>query len=111
MDLHDILEAGKCVVRSKNGDELNFKIIVHEVKEDLFRTHIKNVGKKRVSNADLITAATYDKHKVIEMEQTILMMKKQLLIANEQKIKIDSFQAKEDFKYKSALAVAGLLDD
>ena len=111
MDLHDVLEAGKKSVRDKAGNKINFKTIVFEVKEDLFSTHIRNVGKNRISNDDLITAAEYDKSRVIEMEQTILMMRKKLMIANEQKIKIDVFQAKEDFRYKSALAVAGLFDD
>ena len=110
IDLHELLEAGKYHVTTKGGNRLNFEIIVHEVKEDLFKSHIKNVGKNRVSNADLLTSAEYDKTKVIEMEQTILMMKRQLIIANEQKIKIDANQAKDDFRYKSALAVAGIFD-
>ena len=71
---------------------------------------MKGVGKNRVSNADLVTAAAYDKCNVVEMEQTIEIMKRQLLLANEQKFKIDANQAKEDFKYKSMLEVAGIFD-
>ena len=109
MDIHDVLEAGKKSVRDKAGNKINFKTIVFEVKGNLFSTHIRNVGKNRISNDDLITAAEYDKSRVIEMEQTILMMRKKLVITNEQKIKIDAFQAKEDSRYKSALLLLDYL--
>ena len=41
MDLHELLEAGKAKVLTASGEDINFDLIVHEVKDDLFKTHIK----------------------------------------------------------------------
>ena len=46
MHLHELLEAGKAKVLTASGEDINFDLIVHEVKDDLFKTHIKNVGKQ-----------------------------------------------------------------
>ena len=79
MDLHEILEVGKHRLRTASGNNITFSLIVHEVKEDLFVTHMKNVGKQRINDTDLYAAAPCDKLKNKEMEQTIEKLKKQLL--------------------------------
>ena len=70
MDLHDILEAGKAKIVTTSSDDINFDLIVHEVKDDLFKTHIKNVGKQRINEKELIATSEYDKQKNKDMKVT-----------------------------------------